>query len=380
MADTLPITSSLFGISPESLQAQRQAVQEAQAMRFAQLDPAERATYGFYRAGQQTGNALAGLMGAQDPELEAVKLVQSLGAQYDKTTPEGLGQLAQALQATGNPYAQQFALQAADRANQLALQTAKIGSENALIQQRLREKAAADPLQKIITSGKYTAESIAKYQQSGNIADLENTEKADPTALTETAEGVLLVNKKTGQVISNLGKAPDRRTVVNAGVQIPKQGYDLTKGVVAFDNEVKPEVARLESAQLAKSLISETAKTNNPQAWEAARTTIAKAVGENKLSNEDIRRTGTDPALVAGALDWISKKTTSIPTAETQKQLFRLASILEKDATTRYNAKASRLRSAAVDSEFKGDVKTYFPLANERSGASSGAVDFNSLK
>lgn len=124
MADTLPITSSLFGISPESLQAQRQAVQEAQAMRFAQLDPAERATYGFYRAGQQTGNALAGLMGAQDPELEAVKLVQSLGAQYDKTTPEGLGQLAQALQATGNPYAQQFAVQAAQRATQMAQQLA----------------------------------------------------------------------------------------------------------------------------------------------------------------------------------------------------------------------------------------------------------------
>ncbi len=119
MATSTPITSSLFGISPESLDQQRQALQQAQAMQFAQLDPSQQAQYGFYRAGQQAGTGLSGLLGAQDPEMEAVKLVQQLGSQFDKTTPEGLNQLAQALQQTGNPYAQQFALQAADRARKL---------------------------------------------------------------------------------------------------------------------------------------------------------------------------------------------------------------------------------------------------------------------
>ena len=166
MADTLPITSSLFGISPESLQAQRQAVQEAQAMRFAQLDPAERATYGFYRAGQQTGNALAGLMGAQDPELEAVKLVQSLGAQYDKTTPEGLGQLAQALQATGNPYAQQFAVQAADRAMKLQQTAASIAKDEASARREAKQSIPPD-IQK--------AQAVASLRAS--IRTLENQEQ-----------------------------------------------------------------------------------------------------------------------------------------------------------------------------------------------------------
>ena len=144
------------------------------------------------------------------------------------------------------------------------------------------------------------------------------------------------------------------------------------------------------SASLAKRLINETAKTNNSQAWEAARTTVAKAVGENKLSNEDIRRTGVDPRLVQGALDWVNKKIEGVPSQDIQKQLFVLASVLEKTAQGRYDAQVLRFRKSAEAAGFKGDVKTYFPLYNERGAeapttpaspsASGNVVDWNSLK
>jgi hypothetical protein len=65
------------------------------------------------------------------------------------------------------------------RADALELSKAKIGSENALIKQREREKTAADPINKLIAEGKYTTESVAEYQQSGRISDLKLVEKPE---------------------------------------------------------------------------------------------------------------------------------------------------------------------------------------------------------
>jgi hypothetical protein len=137
----------------------------------------------------------------------------------------------------------------------------------------------------------------------------------------------------------------------------------------------------LDSARLAKQLINQTSKSNNSQTWEAARTTIAKAVGESKLSNEDIRRTGVDPRLVEGALDWVNKKIEGVPNADIQKQLYVLGSVLENSASSRYDVKVGRFRSAAEAAKFPGNPSTYFPTAAERSNTpASNSVDWSSLK
>jgi hypothetical protein len=106
-------------------------------------------------------------------------------------------------------------------------------------------------------------------------------------------------------------------------------------------------------------------------------------VGESKLSNEDIRRTGVDPRLVQGALDWVNKKIEGVPNADIQKQLYVLGSVLENNASARYDSKVSRYRGAAKASNFPGDTSTYFPTAAERSTNQSiktQAVDWSSLK
>jgi len=69
---------------------------------------------------------------------------------------------------------QQFAIAVADAGR-------KAMSEYALIQQRTRERQSADPFQQIIRSGKYTPESLAKYQKSQNVADLVFLEKEGAT-------------------------------------------------------------------------------------------------------------------------------------------------------------------------------------------------------
>jgi hypothetical protein len=161
-----------------------------------------------------------------------------------------------------------------------------------------------------------------------------------------------------------------------------KQAPDIVGAVNAVDKATEKEVSMLDSARLAKTLINETAKSNNSQTWEAARTTVAKAVGESKLSNEDIRRTGVDPRLVQGALDWVNKKIEGVPNADIQKQLYVLGSVLENSASSRYDAKVNRYRGAATASNFPGNPSTYFPTAAERTGGqgtSGNVVEWSSM-
>ena len=122
------IVGSLFGVTPELYQLQRDLAQQSQAMAFAQQDPRTQATYGLYRAGQQLGGALGGLMGAEDPQMRLISQRNALAKQFDLTGAKGWGEFAQALQQVGDMPA---ATQAADRYRQLKESAASIGLKEA---------------------------------------------------------------------------------------------------------------------------------------------------------------------------------------------------------------------------------------------------------
>jgi hypothetical protein len=187
--------------------ADREATLQQQAMQYAQADPFQRASASLYRGGNQLGGAIGGMLGAQDPELQKVTALQGIMQQADTTTPEGLATLAQTLGSQG--FGQQ-AMQAMDKAQSLRLTGAKISAEEALAQQRLREKAAADPFQKLLEKGVYKPSSLAKYQQSGDVQDLDFKDSDAKTQLVDTADGQLLINSNTGAIIANIGKKPTK--------------------------------------------------------------------------------------------------------------------------------------------------------------------------
>jgi len=109
-------------------------MRQKQAMAFAQQDPRAQATYGLYRAGQQAGQALGGLMGVEDPQMRLISQRNALAKQFDVSTPEGLSQYANALQRGGDT---QGALEASNLAR-------KATSEVALAQQRTAEKMTTE--------------------------------------------------------------------------------------------------------------------------------------------------------------------------------------------------------------------------------------------
>lgn len=99
MAD---IVGSLFGVTPELYQEQRDQLARQRAMQLARLDPLEQASYGAARAGQQLGGAFASAMGVEDPQLRLISLRNSLAKQFDLTTVDGLTRYGAALQQAGD--------------------------------------------------------------------------------------------------------------------------------------------------------------------------------------------------------------------------------------------------------------------------------------
>jgi hypothetical protein len=114
MADN-SIVQGLFGIDPASYQMQQQSNQDAQALRFAQLDPMQQAQYGAFRGGQQLGTIGATLMGGKDPMLAKATELKQLASQFDTTNPAGLRQLANALVQAGYPEQAQMAIMSAQK-------------------------------------------------------------------------------------------------------------------------------------------------------------------------------------------------------------------------------------------------------------------------
>jgi hypothetical protein len=103
MAD---IVNSLFGIDPAALQQQRATLDAAQAFRFAQLDPLQRANMAIYQGGAGIGRAANQLLGG-DEQLNRATKVRELSSQFDMTSADGLRQFAQAVAQFAPDVAQQ---------------------------------------------------------------------------------------------------------------------------------------------------------------------------------------------------------------------------------------------------------------------------------
>jgi hypothetical protein len=321
------------------------------------------------------------MLGAQDPEMMRIRQRQQLLEGADISDPKVLRERATiAMQQNDYPAAQQLASRAMDIEAKQASTAKDLAAAN-------REKAATTPAD-IAKAQRIAAlkAALPVYKAAGDATTIKLLE--DELAALEPAEKTPSFGAEAERYSRQFYNKPysalssQEMAKVNAKVEevavskTPKytiapeikMAPDIVGAVGAADKATEAEVNMLNSAKLAKQLINETAKSNNSQTWEAARTTIAKAVGENKLSNEDIRRTGVDPRLVQGALDWVNKKIEGVPNADIQKQLFVLGSVLENNAASRYDAKINRFRGAAEAAKFPGNPSTYFPRASERSG------------
>lgn len=126
------MASEILGLftSPEQYQQQQDLMMQRQAAELAQLDPYQSVRFGAIRAGQQFGRGLAGILGAEDPQLRMISTRQSALRGINLAEPESIFTAAQQLADAGD---QQGALMLADYGR-------KAQADKALAEQRTRER------------------------------------------------------------------------------------------------------------------------------------------------------------------------------------------------------------------------------------------------
>ena len=133
MADN--IVGGLFGMTPELLQAQRNAQLEQQAANFVNNYGDQGAMFG-YKLGSTLGRGIGGMLGAQDPEMMRIKQRQQMLQGLDINDPQSLMKAAQEANQRGDtPAAQELYA----KANALAKSQADIAETQAKTQKALRE-------------------------------------------------------------------------------------------------------------------------------------------------------------------------------------------------------------------------------------------------
>lgn len=174
------IVSGVFGLTPEMYQAgqtQRDIAEQQVAQTAANESGglfAKAYAPQIQQQAQLNARALGGLLGVEDPQLQMVREVSNIRNQFDITTPEGMQSFAQAIA----PKYPQLAMQALDKVATLEDMRSKAELRRAQADKALRGPVTSP--EQLLTSGKYTPASIAKFQQSQNPADL---------VLVKTAEG-----------------------------------------------------------------------------------------------------------------------------------------------------------------------------------------------
>lgn len=163
------IVGGIFGLTPEMYQRGLAAKDTATNLAAAQLTPGQLAGYYAMEAGSGLGRAVPGLLGVEDPQLEAIRGAQSLLGEFDISTSAGLRGLTVALQQkakeTGNSAYMGMANDASKKYKETLLNEANVYQKS------------GENINTLIASGKFTPESLGVYAKTRNPKDLEYIDK-----------------------------------------------------------------------------------------------------------------------------------------------------------------------------------------------------------
>jgi hypothetical protein len=162
----------LFGGMGTPEEMQRQLV-EQKALQFANMSPQQQTSYNIFKNTSNLGRGLAGAMGVdvQDPAIKRATMLRQLASQFDTNTPEGLRQMAAALQGT-DP---ELGFQISQRADAMELSKQKVITEQATAASKLAEK---------LTSEQKNAAGIADQEADRGTAEWQSAYKRELTRLT----------------------------------------------------------------------------------------------------------------------------------------------------------------------------------------------------
>lgn len=278
------------------------------------------------QGGGMLGDALGAATGVKDPRIAEAQLGQQVQQKVVEQAkmqgidpvadPESFIKLvAQGWMDAGKP---DKAYAAVNTLQQMQAQKSKMGLESAKTQAELRKaNAEADPASKLVQTGKITPKDYQRYK-TGEISfgDI-NLISEDKTQVVETANGVGLYNKQTGDLIKNLGGSPPKNTAV---VNMPEiKAIGQIQGVrEGFLKEISPYKDKIDKIDNAID-IANSAGTN-ALAAKVLPNTLADIWGGSQKAVSEINRLatlGTISARVAQRVKaWVAGTATDVQIGE----------------------------------------------------------------
>jgi hypothetical protein len=230
------IVGSLFGVSPEMYQEDRNRQGLKDAIAMAQLDPMQYANAAIQAGAGRAAGGFAGLMGVEDPQMRVISLRNSLARQFDLTNPDGLAQYANALQQAGDT---QGALgivselrKVRSEESKQSLQEAQTGAYRSLEEERKQSG-----LKKLSTTR-------SRMQQLMDNGIAKTVDEAEAIASNETTYAQAIGLSKTATTASER----NRKFISDAEVKLSKN-EELTPAELAqlrfqIATEIKPKIFR----------------------------------------------------------------------------------------------------------------------------------------
>ena len=198
------IVESLFGVSPERYQQQKDAALQQEAIAYALADPLQRATAGIYAGARQLGGGIGRMFGGEDPGMRRVTEQDQIIRSIDLNNPETFGPAAQRAYQMGHTELAQKIMLGADTAYQ---RQEAARQRAAQMQSRQQTQDAQQLIPRLMTPGQQSQMMVdaegGSYMQEGQAAGIDqNTLRqlmATPAGRAELADYLKLQEATRGK-------------------------------------------------------------------------------------------------------------------------------------------------------------------------------------
>jgi len=341
MADS--IVGGLFGMTPQSYQAQQNQQALAQSVELGQLDPFALARTGLIYGGRQIGGAIAGALGGQDPQLQLISARNAVMREINPNDPESIMSGAQKLaqfDPQGATALATMAREAEVKLSQVAKnmregRAAGVGPEGmraqreAQLQQALRQLKAAPQSPEVQNAIQLYTDELSALQRGGQgglptIAKLQSYRQSLVDQLGENHPKV----KEVDQAIK--AETQGKGTVVNVGLSTVDKESNLRKD---FTTETKPFTTAINAADKIDRLL----RSNTSLGDIIAKKQFAKVAGDNNISNKDVAELANYGDLGQRLAGTLSQFFEGKYTQGQREEALSLVNQLKGDATSQYS-------------------------------------------
>ena len=320
MAD---IVNNLFGIDPAALQQQRAATDFANAFRFAQLDPIQRANLSIYQGSAGLGRAATQLLGG-DEQLNRATKVRELSSQFDMTSADGLRQFAQAVA----PFAPDVAQQAVRRSDEIITTGLKQTELIANAQAKLKEKLGTPENQ--AEQAKFT-ELLAKYP---------DTVEGRAKAANDFKEWKSQFRQKEAAA----GIAPGAATVPDL-----RTAQSLVKDYLGKSQESLSTIKTINN-------YGELIKAGNSSQLPQFQRALVKLVGDNQIGQNELKNILGSSGIASDIVDGVAKFITGSPSNAKIDDVLKGVKVLEQQIQQSYRSGQDQARRVLTNSKFDPQI------------------------